>query len=200
MDSDSFLYLCIERQSSADLVTFDLINQAAIDNVATGMLTDAMTGLTATFTASTGVLNGTSLNFGVNGPGADEASLLDASEHITVSFNQAVDVTGLTLELFSGDEGALLTFNTFDLPIADTGSGTDVYAFSSNNSIALGQEFRISHTVGNGFSFESLTVETTAIPEPSSLYLLSLCGFAFVGILTARKFRGEAVRISFGVR
>jgi hypothetical protein len=167
----------------ADLVIFNLggaLNGTAVDGASSGSLT--VNGLTATLVASDGVLNATSANFGVNatGPG-DAADLLDAGsgqpEFISVSFDQTVTFTQVTLGAFSGSERATLTLGLNPaLTLEATTAAADIYDFTANdlplgNLLAPGQTLRIGYAFGsaadNGFSLQGFQVRT--VPEPSVL-------------------------------
>jgi hypothetical protein len=165
----------------ADLVIFNLggaLNGTSLDGVASGTLT--VNGLTATLTASDGLLNATSANFGVNatGPG-DATDLLDAGsgtpEFISVSFDQSVTFTQITLGAFSGSERASLTLGLNPtLTLEATTAAADIYDFTASdfplgNLLAPGQTVRIGYSFGsaadNGFSLQGFQVQT--VPEPS---------------------------------
>jgi len=167
----------------ADLVIFNLggaVNGSSLDGVASGTLN--VNGLTATLTASDGILNATSANFGVNaiGPG-DATDLLDAGsglpEFISVSFDQTVTFTQITLGAFSGSERASLTLGLNPtLTLEATTAAADIYDFTASdfplgNLLAPGQTVRIGYAFGsaadNGFSLQGFQVHT--VPEPSIL-------------------------------
>lgn len=165
----------------ADLVIFELggnLNGTAIDGAASGGLT--VNGLTALFTANDGVLNATTSSFGVNATGSgDAADLLDAgsgvNEFMTITFDQRVTFTQLTLDSFSGSERVSFTLGLNPALLLDaTPAGTDIFNFSSSdfpmgNMLEVGQSLRIGYTFSsaadNGFSFEGFHVNT--VPEPS---------------------------------
>ncbi len=169
--------------AQADLVIFELGNKldnTTIDGMASGSLT--RDGLTATLTANVGVFSANMSGFGINADGSDDApSLLDGgsgtSEFITITFDQPVTFTQLTLASFSGSERASLTVGPNPARILDaTTAGTDVYDFTSGdfpigNMIDIGQTLVIGYAFGsaddNGFSLEGFHVNT--VPEPSSL-------------------------------
>ena len=167
----------------ADLVIFELggtLNGTAIDGAASGGLT--VNGLTALFTANDGVLNATTSNFGINAAGSgDAADLLDAgssvNEFITITFDQRITFTQLTLDSFSGSERTSLTLGLNPALLLDaTAAGTDIFNFTSSdfpmgNMLEVGQSLRIgyafSSAADNGFSLEGFHVNT--VPEPSCL-------------------------------
>lgn len=182
----------------ADLITFKRVgdfNDSNIDGQGSGSITRM--GLTATFTANDGELNATKDNFGINATLiGDEPDLLDAgsgvAEFITVTFDQPITLTQLTLSSFSGSERASLTIGLNPATLlAATTAGTDIYNFSSGdfpqgNMVELGQTLVIGYAFGslsdNGFSLESFQVNT--VPEPTCL---SVALPALVGFLLRRK-------------
>lgn len=199
----TFLILCSVLSATcsmarADLITFErghVYNNPLIDGLASGSITRL--GLTATFTANVGFLNATTDNFGINAPGSeDKSDLLDSGsgvdEFITVTFNQPVEFTQLTLSSFSGSERASLTIGLNTALILDaTTAGTDVYNFTGGdfalgNRLALGQTLIIGYAFGsiadNGFSLEGFQVNT--VPEPSCL---SIGLPVLAGLLLRRK-------------
>lgn len=167
----------------ADLIIFNLggnLNGTTIDGAASGTLT--VNGLTAIFTANDGLLNATTTNFGINASGSgDAADMLDAGsgvdEFLTVTFDQPVTFTQLSLDSFSGSERASLTIGLNPTLLLDASpAGTDVFNFINSdfplgNVLDAGQSLRIgyafSSAADNGFSLEGLHVNT--IPEPSCL-------------------------------
>ena len=187
--------------AEADLVIFNLggnANGAAIDGAASGQLT--VNGLTTIFNANDGLLNATTSNFGINATGAgDAADLLDAgsgiSEFITITFNQPVAFTQLSLDSFAGTERASLTVGLNPSLLLDaTPAGTDIFDFTSSsfpmgNMLEAGQSLRIGYAFSsdadNGFSLEGFHVNT--VPEPCCLgYLLPLL---LVRIMTRKRLR-----------
>lgn len=169
--------------AQADLIVFDLggnLNGTTIDGAASGTLT--VNGLAAHFTANDGLLNATNSNFGINASGTgDAADMLDAgsgiNEFLTITFDQSVAFTQLSLDSFSGSERASLTIGFNPALLLDaTSSGTDVFNFISSdfpmgNLLEAGQSLRISYAFSsaadNGFSLEGFQVNT--VPEPSCL-------------------------------
>jgi hypothetical protein len=63
------------------------------------------------------------------------------------------------------------------ITLLPTPSATDIYNFSTNNTVPAGQPILLGYLAGNGFSFDSFTV--TPVSEPTSLILL---GFGLVAI------------------
>ena len=105
-----------------------------------------------------------------------------------ITFDQAVTVTELSLSRFSAGESATLTFNGFpSLALTDTGMGVDLFSFPSNNQLAVGEALTLAHSTGNGFSFDSFTVQTTSVPEPSSAILVGIGGAVAIARRCRRK-------------
>jgi hypothetical protein len=167
----------------ADLVIFNLggsLNGTTIDGAISGPLT--VNGLTALLTANDGLLNATTTNFGINAAGSgDAADMLDAgsgiNEFLTITFDQRVAFTQLSLDSFSGSERASLTIGLNPTLLLDASpAGTDVFNFTSSdfpmgNTLEVGQSLRIGYAFSsaddNGFSLEGFQVNT--VPEPSCL-------------------------------
>jgi hypothetical protein len=162
-------------------VQFDLRGAAgaALDGMSSGSVLEG--GITATVSSQIpGLLNQISGGFGINASGSgDETHLLDdgsgVTESIGISFDVDVLFTGLALSLFSaGEEGSLLIPGQSPLSLLDTGAGDDIYTFASNNFVPAGQSVILSHVSGNGFSFDSFTVERAAVPVGGSTLPLLL--------------------------
>jgi len=172
--------------SQAATITFDLRNTLNTTAIEAGSVTQS--GLTLTLTSAQGSLNQTSSSFGVNHPSSGDAtSLLDGvngAETINISFNQDVIITSLTLSSYThgGAETASLTIASFSpIDLVAQAAASDVYNFSSDNLLNMGQTAQLAWLSGNGFSFDSITVETIAsvVPEPNSILLLGLSGIIF---------------------
>ncbi len=186
--------------AQADLITFKRVgdfNDSNIDGQGSGSITRM--GLTATFTANIGELNATGSSFGINAPGSDDKSALldtvnegtvnEVIETITVTFDQPVAFTQLTLDDFSPGETALLKIGPNEVMLDPLPAGTDVYNFNGgSNLVALGQSLVIGSGSGNGFSLEGFQVNT--VPEPSCL---SIAFPALAGFSLRRKRRSQVV-------
>lgn len=146
-------------------VTFDLRDTTATTEIESGIITRS--GLTATLTphvsGTNGVLNQTAGGFGINADGSDASSEIDdaqGAEWISITFDKDVYLTGLKLSDFSTTEHALLEIGSYS-PLSLTGlaPADDVYTFNSNNSLLVGQSLLVKFSDGNGFSFDSFTVD-----------------------------------------
>lgn len=162
----------------AGLITFDLKDDAAVysllDNQASASVTN--NGLAVTLTASDGVMNRTSLGFGINGPGTDDTDALNAGQYIDLVFGQDVTFTELGISSWgSGDAGEVRYGDSLGLFESIAGSGTTTYDFN----VSAGETIRIAATAdsgaSNGFSVDRITV---AVPEPAVLSLIGLGGGA----------------------
>ena len=120
-------------------------------------------GITATLTANSGILNQSSLGFGVNATGSgDDAARLDGdvlAETITLTFNIDVLLDQIQLAVLSEDEeGALTVAGGSPISLVDTGAGDDEYNFNANNTVLTTDSVVLSWVSGNGFSFDDFTV------------------------------------------
>ncbi len=120
-------------------------------------------GITATLTANSGVLNQSSIGFGVNATGAgDDAARLDGdvlAETITLSFNTDVFLDQIQLSVLSdSEEGSLSIAGDAPISLLDTGAGDDEYNFNTNNTVLTTESIVLAWVSGNGFSFDDFTV------------------------------------------
>jgi len=183
--------------SHADMVEFVLVNNSVFDfNGPTGTFNEP-SGLSATFTTSvaggnTGDFNSTSSGFGINAGGSDdETAQLDGvngNESFTISFSGPVSATLTQVDIgdFGVNDAGTINIGGNQTAI-DSGTDTVIPAHTE----LVGNTLTIAFTAGNpadttglGFSVDSLTFHVKAVPEPSSLALLSL---ASLGLLRRRR-------------
>ena len=135
-------------------------------------------------------LNRTGSAFGINAGGSnDDPDGIDddeGTESVTITFDQTVTFDQLVLTLFSsGEEASLTIAGGSPVSLTDTGSGTDEFNFTTNNTVLVGEEVIFSHVSGNDFSFDNFTANTQtspAVPEPAAIvmWFVGLAGLAVV--------------------
>lgn len=194
-----FVFISSPNNSHAQIVTFNLLGtDGDFDfEMSTGTFTDDATGFVLDFEAfvdgSTGEINATNSNFGVNaengvigGNQNDAAAELDGDqgeESFSITFSGPVSAT-LTEVSIGGlgtDDTGILDIGGVQTAIA-SGTSTEIPVHTE----LVGNTLTIAFTAGtsgagNGFSVDSLTFNIVSVPEPSSLALLSLVGLGFAG-------------------
>jgi len=169
-------------------ITFNLRGAEieALDETASFNVTKG--GLTATSTANSGVLNRTDNGFGINASGSgDDTDTIDngsgVTEFITIEFHQLVTFDQLVLSSFTTSETASLTIASGSpITLVGTLPSADIYNFSTDNTVPIGQSVMLAYSTGNGFSFDEFTVtlaDSTAVPEPATIILF---GIGLVGL------------------
>ena len=185
--------------SHADTVVFELINDTntTFDFGEPTATFDDPSGLSAFFEAivdgSSGELNASGGGFGVNAENGfildspnDATAALDGDqgeESFSITFSGPVSATLTSIDIsgfFGGDVGTI-NIGGVENAIA---SGTDTVIPAHTELV--GETLTIAFTggttgAGNGFSVDRLTFDVTAVPEPSSLALLSLAGLGVLG-------------------
>jgi hypothetical protein len=198
------IFAMIAGTSHALLIPFDLRDTGATAEIESGTI--VRNGVTATLSplvvGESGSLNQTTSAFGINGiESGDDTDTLDArgddagspgAESISITFDTDILFTQLGLSLFSEGETGSLTINGFaSLPLADTGVGSDVYNFASDNLVLTGQTVLLSWGSGNGFSFDNFKIDTD-VPQasvPESGTTLAFLGLGVFGLVLFRRLR-----------
>ena len=169
-------------------ITFDM--RGSEGSVVDGLASRSVTkdGLTSTLAANSGFLNKTGSGFGINAKGVgDDTDAIDngvIDEFVTIEFDQLVTFDQVVLSSFTSAEESILTIaGGSPIALVGTGPSTDIYNFSTDNTIPIGQSVMLSYSSGNGFSFDEFTVtldESTAVPEPATIILFGI-GLAGLG-------------------
>lgn len=173
-------------------IAFDLRDTGAKAQIVSGTVHQGT--ITATLVplveGGSGDLNQTQDGFGINAVGSkDNTHNLDGAEgteSIIITFNTDIVFKQLKLSAFGDTDLGRIRIGTFSpLPLNSTG----VTSFSNNSLVPIGQSVLVEFVAGNGFSFDSFTVELvpgssdTSVPDslPSSFVAAMFLGFlAFV--------------------
>lgn len=172
-------------------VTGGATNQAGadLDGLATGTTSVTANGITVTLTAiaSSGVFNQTGdPNFGINAdPSGDLTDAFDngagVTEEIgfflTSSSPAIVEFVSIDLDrLTVAGEAASLVFaggSTFTVTPDNTTGG--LFTLDAPETVTSDQLVTFGFLSGGGFGLERITLNVTAIPEPSSAIMLMMC-------------------------
>jgi hypothetical protein len=174
--------------SFGSLATFDLLNDSAVYSVLDNQMSASVTngGLVATLTASDGVLNRTSLGFGVNGSGTDDTDGMNAGQYIDIVFNQDVSFESVNVSSWGTTDAGVVQLGPLYESQGSLAKGDCVFGFDVLTAGANSVRILATADSGatNGFSFNSFTVDT--IPEPAAVGLLGL-GAGFMLLTRKRK-------------
>ena len=172
--------------SFGSLVTFDLLNDSTIysvlDNQASASVTNG--GIIATLTASDGVLNRTSLGFGMNGSGTDDTDGMNAGQYIDLVFNQDVSFMNMNVSSWGASDAGVVQLGPLFDPEGAISKGDTAFGFDVLDGATVRVLATADSGATNGFSFNSFTVDT--IPEPAVIGLLGL-GSGFMLLTRKRK-------------
>jgi hypothetical protein len=181
----------LSMPAAAATISFDLLNQTdtyydegsieSLDGSSSFSITRA--GLTATISANIGILNQTGSAFGINAPltgdATDQIDGDNGDEVVSVTFNQDIKLTLFEFHAIGSSDSGIIT-----LPLGGT-FAVDSVVDGLSTLILAGQSISIAHVTGNGFSFDSVTVETVPIPAAAWLFGSALLGLA--GIARRKK-------------
>ncbi len=165
-------------------ITFNLrgADGAIVDDLSSGSITKD--GLTATLAANIGELNKTNNGFGINTPGGgDDTDAIDGGlgvELISIRFDRLVTFDQLALSLFTPTEAAGLDIAGISTILPGTIPSIDIYDFSTDNIVSIGESVVLTFGVGNGFSFDEFTVtpvddsDPVVAPEPATIIFFGI--------------------------
>ena len=189
---------------SAGFITFDLRDDMIEDIDGVNSFSFSVDGVTATLTAlpaiytDTGgvdrdlVLNRTTSGFGINvegllntgGCSSEDSDGVDdgcVAESIMVSLSVEAMLVAVDVSSFGSSDEASVDFE----------SGAASHTISSTGSTSIGEmiggagnTFQIAFVSGNGFSFDSFTIETLDVPEPASIALIMM---GMAGLVLSRR-------------
>ncbi len=189
LDSGPNLDTLAATPLTANVVQTDSIgNAASIIGTVPGLVISVTGG---SFDPANSNANASGTGFGVDSPtppdGSENPSRLDvdAAEFLEFTFNQDINLLDIHFTSFSGNEtftAGGVTFNDSDVGGNNIGTFADDGLF-----LAAGTAVRLEAggPAGSSVGLEGITIETIAVPEPSSL--LGLMGLA--GLLAAKRRR-----------
>ncbi len=172
------LLILVSSQATALPVEFDFRSVEIEDLDGAPSLSINKNKLTIILKTDSGVLNRTNSAFGINATGSgDDTDEIDSGssvvEMLRISFSETVNLLGLTVSKLGSNDSAKLLHGIESL-LEFFSSGTH----SLNGSLLLAdEEIMLAHVSGNGFSFDSITVEAISVSEPSA-YMLFLIGLS----------------------
>ena len=119
--------------------------------------------------------NGTNATIAYNG-----AESADASYALTQGVFSSIEIN-IDRDLATGD--SLMDVTVFDAP-GSTGTASNVFTDYAIAGVGL-EDFRVQVTGRTGgspmnFAFDNVNLDVTRIPEPSSTFLIGLCGIGLV--------------------
>ena len=158
----------ISSPSWTSPVTFDLRDPSieSLDEVSTFSLNQF--DLVLTLSTNSGVLNQTSSSFGINARATgDNTSQIDKDENLYLSFNQRVRIDSIFFSRLSGADTGLIQFTGFTAELKDS---NEIH-FDRSYFLDSGEQLYITSLAGS-FSFDQVTVEVAAVPEPNACVLL----------------------------
>ncbi|MBI1178651.1 VPDSG-CTERM sorting domain-containing protein [bacterium] len=194
--------LTVVCSASAVPVQFDLRDTSATSEIESGTI--VRSGITATLTplvdGGSGSLNQTSSGFGINAVGGgDDTDAIDGdegAETIAIRFDVDVIWQQFTVSSFGSSDEGRVTIGAFS-PVAIGASGSQV--FGTNNELVAGNQVLVSYVAGNGFSFDSFTVEpwirsgtTDSNSVPDGGATIALLGLSFAGFSLLNRHRKQS--------
>lgn len=172
----------IDNESSG---TFSVPGIANLDFSINEVLSDSMNA----------TVNANAPSFGVDRDGSigmtgDDTDQFDANldESATFSFSQALSVTEIDFADFDDSEsfefgGVVISFD--DL----ANNTTDVFIFDTPLFLAANEQFTLQATAGS-IGLQSITVDISAVPEPTTLV-----GFSVMGMIVTLGRRKRRVKV-----
>ncbi|MGH9693942.1 MAG: hypothetical protein ACRD5Z_07365 [Bryobacteraceae bacterium] len=168
--------------SQATPITFTFGNnngggesQAVLDGMSAGTVT--VGGLTLTAAANTGTFNSTSMaGFGINATASgDSTTEFDATDVMTFSFDQAVTLTLIDLNVFGPGDSGFITHGASTVHF--TGD-----PFTTSISLAANESVTFGNDPGSSFSLQSITVDlpTGSVPENAQPTVCLLLGVGLI--------------------
>ena len=122
--------------------------------------------------------------FGVNSastpPGSsNDARDFDVGEQWSFVFNEDVELINIDLAGQSAGEVFQVSSSAFSSFVLEDGQTNDIHDLEAT-FVSAGTSITFESTSGTGIRVSAFTVDTVAVPEPSSIALLGLLGLGAI--------------------
>lgn len=181
------LLFLVSSQATATPIYFNFLDPELENVDESPSLSISKNDLTIFLITNQGVLNRTQSAFGINSSGSgDDTDEIDSGssieEMLGIYFNKDVTLKSFSVSKLGSSDAGKLTFG-IDTLLLFSNSGT--YSLD-NYFLPENQKLNLAYVSGNGFSFDSLTVEVASVSEPAS-YMILIAGV--LGLFIHKRFR-----------